>query len=120
MARILIVDDSMIMRKNIEKIILSLGHEVVGHAENGQQAIELYKKFLPNLVTMDISMPLMNGIHAVTAILKIDPQAKIVMISAHNQKQMVFEALKNGAKHYILKPIESENVAGVIESVLNQ
>lgn len=118
MARVLIVDDSMIMRKNIEKIILSLGHEVVGHAENGQEAIDLYKKFYPNLVTMDISMPLMNGINAVSSILEIDPNAKIIMISAHNQKQMVFEALKNGAKHYILKPIERENVASVIESVL--
>ena len=118
MAKILIVDDSIIMRRNIESILKSVGHEVVGQAVNGIQAVEMYKKLTPDLVTMDISMPLMNGINAVSEIMKMDSNAKIVMISAHNQKQMVFEALKNGAKHYILKPIEVENVIKVLNEVL--
>jgi len=119
MAKILIVDDSIIMRRNIETILISVGHEVVGQAVNGIQAVEMYKKFMPDLVTMDISMPLMNGINAVSEIMKMDSNAKIVMISAHNQKQMVFEAIKNGAKHYILKPIEVENVIKVLNEVLS-
>lgn len=118
MIRVLIVDDSIIMRRNIENVLKEAGYDVVGQAINGKQAIEMYEKLKPDLVTMDISMPLMNGIDAVSEIIKIDANAKIVMISAHNQKQMVFEAIKNGAKHYILKPIEVENVVKVINAVL--
>lgn len=119
MAKILIVDDSIIMRRNIETILKEAGHEVVGQAINGKEAVELYGKLKPDLVTMDISMPLMNGINAVSEIIKIDSKAKIIMVSAHNQKQMVFEAIKNGAKHYILKPIEVESVVKVLNSVLS-
>lgn len=118
MARVLIVDDSMMMRRNIETILKSVGHEVVGQAVNGKQAVEMYLKFRPDLVTMDISMPLMNGISAVSEIIRVDQEAKIIMISAHNQKQMVFEAIKSGAKHYILKPIDAENVIKVFNEVL--
>lgn len=118
MARILIVDDSAIMRKNLVFIFNNNGHEVVGEAVNGKQAITLYQELKPDLVTMDISMPLMNGVNAVKSIIDIDANAKIVMISALNQKQMVFEALNNGAKHYIIKPIEANKVLGIVNEVL--
>lgn len=120
MARILIVDDSAIMRKNLIFIFNNNGHEVVGEAINGKQAITLYGELKPDLVTMDISMPLMNGVNAVKTIIDMDANAKIIMISALNQKQMVFEALNNGAKHYIIKPIEANKVIGIVNEVLEE
>ena len=118
MARILIVDDSTVMRKNLRAILTSSGHEVVAEACDGRQAFMLYLQFKPDLVTMDISMPNMSGVEAVGEIIKKDPAAKIVMISALNQKQMVFEALKNGAKHYIIKPINPTVLNSIVNSVL--
>lgn len=119
MAKILIVDDSIIMRKNLEFILKNSNHQIVGQATNGKQAVELYKECKPDLVTMDISMPFMSGTDAVSEIISIDPSAKIIMISAINQKQLVFEAIKKGAKHYIVKPIDAENVIKTIDSLLN-
>lgn len=118
MARILIVDDSTVMRKNLYSIFNKNGHEVVGEAVDGRQAILLYSSLKPDLVTMDITMPKMSGVDAVSEIVKKDSNAKIIMISALNQKQMVFEALKNGAKHYIIKPIDSNTLLGVVNEVL--
>ena len=118
MAKILIVDDSIIMRKNLEFILKNSNHQIVGQATNGKQAVELYKECKPDLVTMDISMPFMSGTDAVSEIILIEPSAKIIMISAINQKQLVFEAIKKGAKHYIVKPIDAENVIKTIDSVL--
>lgn len=120
MARILIVDDSIIMRKNLEFILVQAGHQVVGQAINGRQAVEMYMSLKPDLVTMDISMPMMSGTDAVSEIIAVAPGAKIVMISAINQKKMVFEAIKNGAKHYIIKPIEANTVIKTIEAVLGE
>lgn len=118
MARILIVDDSTVMRKNLCSIFSKNGHEVVGEAVDGMQAIISYSNLKPDLVTMDITMPKVSGVDAVKEIIKKDSNAKIIMISALNQKQMVFEALKNGAKHYIIKPIDSNTLLGVVNEVL--
>lgn len=118
MARILIVDDSTVMRKNLHSIFTRNGHEVVGEAADGRQAVLLYSQLKPDLVTMDITMPKMNGVEVVKLIVDKDISAKIIMVSALNQKQMVFEALKNGAKHYIIKPIESSQLLGVVNEVL--
>lgn len=118
MARILIVDDSTVMRKNLYSIFSKNGHEVVGEAVDGMQAIISYANLKPDLVTMDITMPKVSGVDAVKEIIKKDCNAKIIMISALNQKQMVFEALKNGAKHYIIKPIEANTLLGVVNEVL--
>lgn len=118
MARILVVDDSIVMRRNLQTILTEGGHEVVGQAVNGKQAVIAYSELKPDLVTMDISMPIMSGVDAVSHIINKDPQAKIIMISALNQKQMVFEALNNGAKHYIIKPIDPGTLITVIKEVL--
>jgi YesN/AraC family two-component response regulator len=120
MARILIVDDSIVMRKNLEVILSNVGHEIVGQATNGKQAVLMYSELKPDLVTMDISMPLMSGVDAVKEITDTDEAAKIIIISALNQKQMVFEALNNGAKHYIIKPIDPNKVLGVVNEVLSE
>ncbi len=120
MARILITDDSVVMRKNLKSILTTGGHSVIGEAANGQQACAEYEKLKPDLVTMDITMPVMDGIEAVKKLIKDFPDAKIIMISALDQKRMVFEALENGAKHYIVKPITAEKVLHIIQEVLQE
>ncbi len=118
MARVMIVDDSAVMRMNLKKILTEAGHEVVAEAQNGKIACTLYEKHQPDFVTMDITMPVMSGVDATEAITKQFPDAKIIMISALNQKKMVFDALKNGAKHYIIKPIDKMKVLSIVNEVL--
>ena len=118
MAKIMVVDDSSIMRRNLKAILTQGGHEIVAEAENGKQAVAEYGKILPDLVTMDITMPFMDGIEAVRQIISKFPDAKIIMVSALDQKKMVFEALQNGAKHYIIKPITVQKVLDIVDEVL--
>lgn len=119
MSTILVVDDSAIMRRNLATIFTQAGHTVVAEAVNGGQAYSLYRTHLPDLVTMDITMPGINGIEAVKLIIKdYHPDAKIIMVSALNQRNMVFEALEKGAKHYLIKPINPESVISVANKVL--
>ncbi|MTI84855.1 MAG: response regulator [Firmicutes bacterium] len=118
MARVLIVDDSAIMRRNLKTIFVQAGHTVVGEATNGGQALLMYRTHVPDLVTMDITMPNVNGIEAVRLIRKEFTDAKIIMVSALDQRKMVLEALKEGAKHYIIKPIDSASVIKVVNKVL--
>lgn len=118
MARILIIDDSAVMRRNLVYTLTHAGHEVVAQGMDGGQAYNLYKLHAPDLVTMDITMPEVNGIEAVKLIINDFPEAKIIMISALDQKQMVLEALKFGAKHYVIKPIDTEKLVAVINKVL--
>lgn len=119
MARILIADDSVVIRKTLKKILLRAGHQVVSEAENGYEAIEAYRTTQPDIVTMDISMPMMNGIEATEKIIMQYYDAKIVMISAVDEKNKVFEALEKGAKHYILKPFNENTVLKIIDVVLD-
>lgn len=118
MARVLIVDDSSIMQRNLLKVLTEGGHEVVGQAISGIQAVSLYTELNPDIVTMDISMPIMNGVEAVKYIINKDINANIIMISALNQKSMVFDALNNGAKNYIIKPIDPEKLLKTISEIL--
>jgi YesN/AraC family two-component response regulator len=118
MANILVVDDSAIMRRNLVTIFTQAGHSVVAEAINGGQAHLLYRTHIPDLVTMDITMPGVNGIEAVKLIIRDYPDAKIIMVSALNQRNMVFEALELGAKHYLIKPITPEAVISVVNKVL--
>jgi len=119
-ARILIVDDSIIMRRNLKTILTQAGHSVIAEASNGKEAFIEYEKCMPDLVTMDITMPIMNGIDAVKNIIDRFPEAKIIMISALDQRNMVFEALENGAKHYIVKPITPDDVCGTVNTVIGE
>jgi len=117
MARILVVDDSLIMRKNLTSVFTAAGHLVVAEARNGQEAVMLYKKHLPHLVTMDITMPIMDGIQATKTIISEFPKAKIVVISSHGQESMVFKAISSGAVYYLLKPINQQKIEELIEEV---
>jgi len=122
MAKALIVDDAKIMRISLKKIIENLGHEVVGEADSGYMAIEQYKVLKPDFVTMDITMPavegIADGIEAVKEIMKIDKNAKIIMITSHGEQDKVIKAIQGGASHYILKPIDTNKVKDVLDKVL--
>lgn len=118
--RILIVDDSTFTRTILRKIFESNGYEVVAEAENGKTGINMFSHYLPDVVTMDISMPDMTGLEALYKIMKIKPDAKVVMLSARGQKHSVVEAIKNGAKSFIVKPPIKEVILDVIKKVLEE
>lgn len=120
MAKILIVDDEKFMRLTMKRLLEMGGHEVVGEAGNGIEAIHLYSKFQPDVVTMDITMPEMDGIEAVEKICQKHPEAKIIMCSAMGQSKLVTESLMKGAKDFIVKPFKPERVYNAIDKILNQ
>ena len=116
--RILIVDDAAFMRMMIKDILTKNDFEVVGEAADGVQAIEKYIDLKPDLVTMDITMPEMDGIAALKAIKEKDPAAKIIMCSAMGQQAMVIDAIQAGAKDFIVKPFQADRVVEAIEKAL--
>ena len=115
--RVLIADDARFMRQLIRDIIEPEGYEVVGEAEDGRAVVEAYKQHNPDLVTMDVVMPKCSGIDAVKEILKINPTAKIAMVSALGQEQLVTEALQAGASDYIVKPFKPDAVLATLRKV---
>jgi len=121
MATVLIVDDAAIMRINIRKMLEKLGHKVVGEAVNGHDAIQQYEKLNPDFVTMDITMPEINGIgdgiEAVRQIRLSDYKAKIIMITSHGEQKKVISAIQNGASNYLLKPIIYEKLEEVVNKL---
>ncbi len=118
MKRVLIVDDAAFMRMMIKDILQKNGFEVVGEASNGVEAVNLYKKERPDVVTMDITMPDMDGIEAVKEIRAFDENAKIIMCSAMGQQSMVMDAIKSGAKDFIVKPFQADRVLEAIRKVI--
>ena len=119
MGRILVVDDTMFMRTLLKNILFSGSHDIVGEAEDGEDAVEKYKALKPDLVTMDVVMPKMNGIEALKAIMALDPNAVVVMCTAVGQEQMVKLAIKTGAKGYIVKPFQAPKVLEEVNNVLS-
>ncbi|MBC7076439.1 MAG: response regulator [Syntrophomonadaceae bacterium] len=116
---ILIVDDAAFMRMMIKDILTKNGYVVVGEAENGMAAVEKYKDLRPDLVTMDITMPEMDGITAVKEIKAIDANARIIMCSAMGQQAMVIDAIQAGAKDFVVKPFQPERVLEAVSKALN-
>ena len=118
--RVLIVDDSMFVAKQISQILTSEGFEVVGTAKDGLEGVEKYKELHPNidLVTMDITMPNMDGVTALKNIVEFDPKAVVIMISALGKQELVKQSLLAGAKNYIVKPLDRVKVLERITSVL--
>ena len=116
--RVLIVDDAAFMRMMVKDILSKNGYEVVGEAQDGAQAVEKYKDLRPDLVTMDITMPEMDGITALREIKKIDPNAKVIMCSAMGQQAMVIDAIQAGAKDFIVKPFQADRVIEAIKKTL--
>ncbi|BBW96563.1 MULTISPECIES: response regulator [Geobacillus] len=118
MASVLVVDDAKFMRVTLARILQKGHHEVAGEAENGKDAVELYRRLRPDLVIMDITMPVMNGIEAVRAIKELDPGAKIIICSALGQQRMVVEAVEAGAADFIVKPFEEQRVLEAVARLL--
>ncbi|MEI5906184.1 response regulator [Bacillus spongiae] len=116
--RILIVDDAAFMRMMIKDILVKNGYEVVAEAENGAQAIEKYKELKPDLVTMDITMPEMDGIAALKEIKSFDSSSRVIMCSAMGQQAMVIDAIQAGAKDFIVKPFQADRVLEAIAKTL--
>jgi two-component system chemotaxis response regulator CheY len=116
--RILVVDDAAFMRMMIRDILTKNGYEVCGEANDGAQAIEKFKEVKPDLITMDITMPEMDGIAALKEIKKLDVNAKVVMCSAMGQQAMVIDAIQAGAKDFIVKPFQPDRVIEAIKKTL--
>lgn len=118
MANILIVDDAKFMRMIVRDAVEKAGHTVIGEGGNGNEAVTLYKKERPDIVTMDITMPGKDGIEAVKEIIAFDPTAKIIMCSAMGQQTMVLDAIKAGAVNFIVKPFQHEAIVDGVNKAL--
>lgn len=117
--RVLIVDDAAFMRIKLKDILEKNNYEVAGEAENGHEAIEKYQELQPDIVTMDITMPEMDGVEALKEIKGIDPDASILMCSAMGQQSMVMDAIRAGALDFIVKPFDTERVIRALDKVNN-
>ena len=118
MAAILVVDDAKFLRITLRKLLEKDNHEVVGEAKNGKEAITLYKNLSPDLVIMDLTMPVMNGIDAMKAIMEIDSKANIIVCSAIGEQKVVVQTIESGGKDFILKPFEESRILETVRRVL--
>jgi two-component system, chemotaxis family, chemotaxis protein CheY len=119
MARVLIVDDAAFMRKVLGDALASGGHEVVGQAANGAEAVERFQELRPELTTLDITMPEKDGLAALAEIMAIDPAARVVMCSALGQETKVLESIKLGAKDFVVKPFQPARVLEAVGKALS-
>jgi len=117
---VMIVDDSMIMTQKLSVMVRDLGHEVVRVCKDGAEAIKDYPLVKPDVVTMDITMPGIDGIEAMTQIKAQNPQARVIMVTSHGQEGMVVKALEAGAVGYVLKPVTKERLSAMIERAVTQ
>ena len=115
---VLVCDDAIFMRTMITDILSQAGYDIVGEAESGAQAVQRYRDLKPDLVTMDIVMPDMGGIEAVREIVKLDPDAKVLMCSAMGQQALVVEAIQAGAKDFVVKPFQPSRVLEAVQRLL--
>ncbi|MCR5799453.1 MAG: response regulator [Lachnospiraceae bacterium] len=118
MAKIIIVDDSRILRKILNTTLTDAGHEIVGEAGNGEEVLKLLETVKTDLITLDITMPVMDGLQALRSIKEKYPGIKVVMVSAAGQKNKVMEALKGGASDFLQKPFEPEDVKRVVSKLV--
>lgn len=117
MKKVLIVDDSKTSRKILKNIFEENGYEVVGEAVNGQDGLDKYQELHPDLVTLDITMPVMDGIETLTKLKEINPGVKVVMITAAGQKNKMVEAVRLGAEEFVTKPYETSRIIEVLEKL---
>lgn len=117
MNRLLVVDDALLMRKMIADVAIGEGWEVVGEAKNGLEAVALFERFRPDLVTMDVVMPEMTGLEALRQIRAFDAQARVVMITALDQKQTMHEAIRDGAIDFIVKPFDRDRIKNFLHKM---
>lgn len=118
MPKVLVVDDALFMRTALSNMLVGWGLEIIGEAANGKESVALYKELKPDLVTMDLTMPVMSGLEALKLIMADDPDAKVIMITALGQQRIIVEAIENGAKDFVTKPFQPENLKEVVFNVL--
>jgi len=118
MARVLVVDDAAFMRKVLGDALASGGHDVVGEAANGKEAVDSFQSLRPELTTLDITMPEKDGLEALAEIMAIDPAARVVMCSALGQESKVLESIKLGAKDFVVKPFQAGRVLEAVGKAL--
>ncbi|HKL79850.1 MAG TPA: response regulator [Mobilitalea sp.] len=118
MAKILLVDDSKTSRKILRSILEENGHEIVGEAVNGEEGISKFNELHPDITTMDITMPVMDGLEALKTIIQLDKGAKIVMVTAAGQKTKMVDAIKYGAAEFLVKPFEAAQIVEIIKKVV--
>lgn len=118
MAKILVVDDSKTSRKFLRTMLEADQHEVIGEAADGKEGILRYKELHPDIVTMDITMPVLDGIAALKEIIHYDPNAKVIMVTAAGQKEKIVEAVKLGAKDFLAKPFELDQIHSSIRNLI--
>lgn len=119
MEKILIVDDAAFMRMNLKNFIEEAGFEVIGEAENGRDAIEKYKTLRPDVVILDITMPVMDGLEALKTLMNIDSKAKVIICSAIGQKAKAYDAIEMGAKDFVAKPFSRESIIKSIQKCVS-
>ena len=117
MKKVLIVDDAAFMRLNLKNIIEEMGFKIIAEAENGKEGVEKYKEYKPDLVTMDITMPEMDGISATREIKNFDQSAQVLVCSAMGQQSLVIEAIEAGAKDFIVKPFERNRIKTAMQKL---
>jgi two-component system chemotaxis response regulator CheY len=118
MARVLVVDDAAFMRKMLSDVLAKGGHEVVGEAGNGEEAVQRFQELRPDIMTLDITMPEKDGIAALKEILALEPAARVVMCSALGQESKVLESIKAGARDFVVKPFQAERVLEAVGKAL--
>jgi two-component system, chemotaxis family, chemotaxis protein CheY len=118
MARVLVVDDAAFMRKMVTDALTGGGHEVIGEAGNGAEAVARFQELRPEVTTLDITMPEKDGLEALREIISLDPTARVVMCSALGQESKVLESVKLGAKDFVVKPFQPDRVIAAVEKAL--
>ncbi len=118
MARVLVVDDAAFMRKMVSDALAKGGHEVIGQAGNGVEAIAQFRELRPDLMTLDITMPEKDGLETLKDVMELDPGAKVIMCSALGQESKVLESIKLGAKDFVVKPFQPDRVLSAIDKAV--
>jgi two-component system chemotaxis response regulator CheY len=118
MARVLVVDDAAFMRKMVSDVLVQGGHEIVGEAGDGKEAVARFQELKPEVMTLDITMPEKDGLTALKEIIELDPSARVVMCSALGQETKVLESIKAGAKDFVVKPFQPDRVLEAVGKAL--